>query len=456
MNDFTILLADDDQPQREMLSGSLKNQGYNVFEAGNGIEALEIIKSETVDLLLTDLRMPELDGVELLKEVHQLNPLLEVIVMTAFGTVEVAVEAMQNGAYNFITKPVDLVSLKIQIERALEHKLLKEEVIELKARSGETTSKNLIAKSEEMREVLGVVARVASSKASVLILGESGTGKEMIARAIHDGSPRSDKPFVAVNIAAIPETLIESELFGHEKGSFTGAATRHIGRFERASGGTLFIDEIGDMPLQSQVKLLRVLQEGKIERVGGDTQIPINIRVVAATHRNLDVQIKEGEFREDLFYRLNVVRLTIPPLRERKTDIPSLVEHFIKRYSRINEKEVLNIDPKALDSLMKYSWPGNVRELENCVESALVLTRNNIIGYKDLPMTVRNESAVSEGECFPGDDKTIPLPQRIDNFEKYVILSTLEESGGNRTETARRLGMSDKNIRDRLKRWGIS
>jgi DNA-binding NtrC family response regulator len=307
MNDFTILLADDDQPQREMLSGSLKNQGYNVFEAGNGIEALEIIKSETVDLLLTDLRMPELDGVELLKEVHQLNPLLEVIVMTAFGTVEVAVEAMQNGAYNFITKPVDLVSLKIQIERALEHKLLKEEVIELKARSGETTSKNLIAKSEEMREVLGVVARVASSKASVLILGESGTGKEMIARAIHDGSPRSDKPFVAVNIAAIPETLIESELFGHEKGSFTGAATRHIGRFERASGGTLFIDEIGDMPLQSQVKLLRVLQEGKIERVGGDTQIPINIRVVAATHRNLDVQIKEGEFREDLFYRLNVV-----------------------------------------------------------------------------------------------------------------------------------------------------
>ncbi len=456
MNDFTILLADDDQPQREMLAGSLEAQGYQVLQAENGALALEIVKHEDIDLLLTDLRMPELDGNELLREVHQINPLLEVIVMTAFGTVEVAVEAMQNGAYNFITKPVDLVSLKIQIERALEHKLLKEEVIELKARSGETTSKNLIAKSEEMREVLGVVARVASSKASVLILGESGTGKEMIARAIHDGSPRNEKPFVAVNIAAIPETLIESELFGHEKGSFTGALTRHIGRFEKASGGTLFIDEIGDMPLQSQVKLLRVLQEGKIERIGGDTQIPINIRVVAATHRDLEVHIRDGEFREDLFYRLNVVRLTIPPLRERKTDISSLVEHFIKRYSRINEKEVLNIDPKALDSLMKYSWPGNVRELENCVESALVLTRNSVIGCRDLPSNIYNESNEIKSDGFHDDNEDIPLPLRVENFEKHVVLKTLEESGGNRTETARRLGMSDKNIRDRLKRWNIS
>jgi len=455
MSSYNILITDDEAPQRKTLSGFLGKQGYGVFQAENGNKGLEVINRESVDLLLTDMNMPGLNGIELLQKVKEVNPLIEVIVMTAYGTIESAVEAMLKGAFTFVTKPIDLASMSLHIERALERKQLYEENQELKARLGQSDVAGMIVQSEEMREVLGLVARVAQSKASVLILGESGTGKEMVAKAIHSASPRKNKRFVPVNIAAIPETLVESELFGHEKGSFTGASTRHIGRFEQAKDGTLFIDEVGEMSLNSQVKLLRVLQEGRIERVGSETPIDINVRVITATHNNLDESIGDGRFREDLFYRLNVVRITIPPLRRRKADIPPLVEHFLKKYSGINEKEVKAIDNSAMDMMMKYSWPGNVRELENAIESAVVLCRTDLIGSKDLPPTVRGEINIKASGCYPGDNPDLPLQQRLEGLEKFEVLRVLEVVGNNRSEAARQLGMSEKNIRDRLKRWEV-
>ncbi len=455
MNQPRVLLTEDEAPQREMLAGSLAQHGYEVLQAQNGEEALAIIRGEEVDLLLTDLRMPGMDGLQLLTEVKQLNPLLEVIVMTAFGSIETAVTAMQQGAFTFLTKPVDITSLHAQAERALAWKRLKEENRELKTRLGELPEAGIIAQSQEMRQVLNLVARVAAARATVLILGESGTGKEVIARAIHAASERKAGAFVAVNIAAIPENLLESELFGHEKGAFTGAVAQHRGRFERADSGTLFIDEIGDLPLPAQVKLLRVLQDGEIERVGGTAPLPVDVRVVAATHRDLDAEVQAGNFREDLFYRLNVVRIVIPPLRGRKLDVKPLADHFLAKFASLNGKEVTGIESAALDLLMKHWWPGNVRELENAIESAVVLCRSNLITPDDLPETVRGESGISTAQRFPGDDAALPLPERLERFEKYELLKVLEETGGNKSEAARRLGISDKNVRDRLKRWGI-
>ena len=455
MKQPVILVTEDETAQREMLAGSLTQHNYQVLQAHDAETALGLIQRKEVDLLLTDLRMPGMDGVELLAEVKRINPLLEVIVMTAFGSVESAVKAMQEGAFTFLSKPVDLTALRAQIDRALDWKMLKEENRELKVRLGDLPVAGIVAQSREMREVLSLVARVATSQATVLILGESGTGKEVISRAIHAASNRSERPFIAVNISAIPENLLESELFGHEKGSFTGATSRHQGRFERASGGTIFIDEIGDLPIQAQVKLLRVLQEGEIERVGGTAPLAVDVRVITATHRNLDEEVKAGNFREDLFYRLNVIRIAIPPLRNRKLDIKPLVEHFIDKYAGINNKEVTGLERSALDLLLKYWWPGNVRELENAIESAVVLCRGSLLTPADLPATLRGEIATSFAGCFPGDDIELPLPERLERFEKYELLKILEETGGNKTETARRLGMSDKNIRDRLKRWEL-
>lgn len=457
MSQFRILIVDDEAEQRKTLAGFLRKKGYEVHQADHGKTALELIETESIDLVLTDLRMPEMDGSELLKSIKTVNPMIEVILMTAFGSVNTAVDAMREGAFTFITKPVDLKSLLAQIERALERKMLLEENLQLKVRLGDSPVSRMIAHSEEMKSVLDIVSRVAPAKSSVLILGESGTGKEMIARALHDASPRREKMFVPVNIAAIPETLLESDLFGHEKGAFTGAVARHPGRFERASGGTLFIDEIGDMPPFAQVKLLRVLQEGIIERVGGVSPVPVDVRVVAATHRDLDMEVREGRFREDLFYRLNVVRIKIPPLRNRKVDIPPLVEHFIEKYCRLNGKQVDGIDAHAMDALMKHSWPGNVRELENAIESAVVLSRNRILSLQDMPPVFRSVADKEiAGRLLEEDDPSRPLLERLELFEKSEVLRVLEETDGNRSEAARRLGMSEKNIRDRLKRWGIS
>ncbi|MFH0883696.1 MAG: sigma-54 dependent transcriptional regulator [bacterium] len=454
MSAYRILIADDEASQRSTLAGFLRKKGYETLDAASGDDALKIVQREALDLVLTDLRMPGLTGIELLQKVNEANPEVQVIVMTAYGTVETAVEAMAAGAYTFVQKPVDLNALELHVERALERKLLAEENRELRARMGESdgTATGLIAASEEMREVLGLVARAAPSRASVMILGESGTGKEQVARAIHLGSPRAKKPFVAVNIAAIPETLLESELFGHEKGSFTGASERHVGLFERASGGTLFIDEIGDMPPHGQVKLLRVLQEGTIERVGGTGSIEVDVRIVAATHQKLDELIREKKFREDLFYRLNVVRIEIPPLRQRKADIPPLVDHFVNRFSTVNGKLVKGLDRDALDAVMKYAWPGNVRELENAMESAVVMARSETIGVRDLPNHVRGGNGSGGAGGFQDDD-SLSLPDRVEAFERSIINRILEEAGGNQSEAARRLGVSEKAIRYRLKRW---
>ncbi|MBZ0264995.1 sigma-54 dependent transcriptional regulator [bacterium] len=455
MGEYKILIADDEAPQRETLGGFLKKQGYDVVLAENGEKAVTVVESEVIDLVITDLRMPGRDGLGVLQEVRKLNPEIAVIVLTAYGTVESAVQAMQDGAYTYLTKPIDLASLKLQIERALERKILLEENRELKIRLGDTPVSGIIAGSQEMREVLGLVARAAPTRASVLILGETGTGKELIARAIHESSGRQEHPFIPVNIAAIPETLVESELFGHEKGSFTGAYAHHKGFFERAEGGTLFIDEIGDMPVAAQLKLLRVLQDGTINRVGGNQEIKVNVRIVAATHKDLQVAMKSGKFREDLFYRLNVVRINVPPLRQRKSDIPALVEHFVQRFSELNGKPVEGMSREALDTLMKYQWQGNVRELENVVESAVVMTRGTVISERELPPEVRQEinPAIDSSDVLY--DSSLPLGERLENFEKSVILAALDENGGNRSETARQLGMSEKNIRDRLKRWEV-
>ncbi len=457
MKGFKILIADDEVLQRETLSGFLKKQGFEIIQAADGAEALEFIRKESIDLVLTDLRMPKMDGLELLSEIQQINPDIQVVVMTAHGTIDTAVNAMHNGAYTYVTKPIDLSSLQLHLEKALEHKLLLSENRQLKASIGEFKDQNIIAVSSEMREVLGMVARAAPSQASILILGESGTGKELIAKAIHSASSRSKNQFVAVNISAIPETMLESELFGHVKGSFTGALANHTGHFERANGGTLFIDEIGDLPLQAQVKLLRVLQEGLILPLGGEKERKIDVRVVAATNRDIQQAMNVGSFREDLFYRLNVVRITIPPLRDRKSDIPPLIDHFVNKYTSLNNKQVNGVERDTLDMMMKYHWPGNVRELENAIESSVVLTRGDVLTAKDLPdsITIMTERNIGV-ELFDGGNPDLTLPEKLELMEKKEIKRILDETGGNRSETARRLGMSEKNIRDRIKKWDIN
>ncbi len=452
MSNYRILIADDEAPQRTMLAGFLRKRGYDVLEAPDGEEALRITRSEAVDLVLSDMRMPGLDGLELLRAVRESNPSLEVIVMTAFGSVESAVEAMRTGAFTFISKPVDLDALLQHMERALERRLLHQEVGELRARLGDSPDSNLLGVSEPMREVFGLIARVAPSRASVLIQGESGTGKELVARAIHRVSPRAKQAFIPVNVAAIPESLLESQLFGHRKGSFTGAISDHRGFFQRADGGTLFIDELGDMPAGAQVKLLRVLQEGCIESIGAEQVTPVDVRVIAATHRNLEKCVREGRFREDLYYRLNVIRIDIPPLRNRRSDIPALVDHFVSRFSTQNAKSVCGVDSRALDLLMRHEWPGNVRELENAIESAIVLCRGDLIAPADLPTHINRNSL---RDTRPEDDESLPLPDRAALFERRVIEQTLASCGDNRSEAARRLGMSEKNIRDRQRKWDM-
>ena len=450
MSAYCILIADDEAPQRKMLAGFLRKQEYRVLEAADGQEALRITESEAVDLVLSDMRMPGLDGLELLRAVRKNNPALEVIVMTAFGSIESAVEAMRAGAFTFISKPVDLDALLQYIDRALERRLLHQEVSELRARLGDSPASNLLGVSEAMREVFGLIARVAPSRASVLIQGESGTGKELVARAVHRASPRAGKPFVPVNVAAIPESLLESQLFGHRKGSFTGAISDHTGLFQRADGGTLFIDELGDMPAGAQVKLLRVLQEGCVESLGAESATPVDVRVIAATHRNLESCITEGRFREDLYYRLNVIRIDLPALRERRSDIPVLVEHFVSHYASQNAKNVHGVDSRALDLLMRHHWPGNVRELENAIESAVVLCRGELLTAKDLPTQIRGSN---QREQRPEDNEALPLPDRVALFERRVIEQTLSRCADNRSEAARQLGMSEKNIRDRQRKW---
>jgi DNA-binding NtrC family response regulator len=451
MAKYTILVVDDEAPQREALVGFLKKKGYEANVAVTGKAALQHVCEKTIDLVLTDLRMPEMDGAELLREIKKLNPDIAVIVMTAFGSIETAIEAMKNGASDFIIKPINLEQLEITLAKALEHKQLISENQRLRALVNERLQfGGMITSSPAMQQALSIAARVAPSKATVLIIGESGVGKELIARAIHQAGTRSEAPFVAVNMAALSDNLVESELFGHEKGAFTGANQQRKGRFELADDGTLFIDEVGDIPLHIQVKLLRVLQEQTIERIGSAEPLSIDVRIIAATNRPLEEMVQNGQFREDFYYRLNVVKIHLPPLRERKSDIPLLVDIFRKRYSEMNGKEIVAISREAMDRLMKYSYPGNVRELENSIEQAVVLCRNNTITAADLPDAMRNGSFSDKLAEEQGS-----LDERVSAFEIKLIRKAMEESSGVQTRAAELLGMSERHLRYKLQKYGM-
>jgi len=450
--DYTILVVEDEPVQLESLAGFLSKQGYRVLKAANPEQAILNIRNSAVDIVLSDFRMPGMSGVKLLEAIKEINPSIQVIIMTAYGTVESATDAMKLGAADYITKPIDLYRLQVLISNILERKQLISENRLLRQQLTERFSVDgIIAESDAMSQVLNVAGRIADSNASVLITGETGTGKELIARSVHFSGSRHNQPFVAVNCAALPDTLLESELFGHEKGAFTGADRQRKGRFETAEGGTLFIDEVGEIPLSLQVKLLRVLQEKTFERIGSNIPIQANTRIVAATNRDLEAMIREGTFRQDLFYRLNVVSIRIPPLRDRREDIPPLVEGFVRRFASENNKRIAGISREAMDTLMKYSYPGNVRELENIIQQSVVLTRGETIMQSDLPVRL-NESPKDSKPVMSGDET---FPEKVEAFEKSLILDALSKSGQVQTRAAELLGISERHLRYKLKKYGM-
>ncbi|MDT8323220.1 MAG: sigma-54 dependent transcriptional regulator [Bacteroidota bacterium] len=450
MNEFSILVIDDEAAQRDAIAGFLRKKGFATATAAAGGAGIAYVRDHHVDLVLTDYKMPDITGEDVLQEIRRINPMIPVVVITAYGSVERAVDIMKKGAFDYVQKPVDLEELLLTIERARERVMLVSENKELRAQLAKRYSfSNIISHSAELEQVLNTAGRVAASKASVLVRGESGTGKELIARAIHQASPRKDKPFVVVNCAAITESLFESELFGHEKGAFTGADRQRIGKFEQADGGTLFIDEVGDIPLAIQVKLLRALQFGQVERVGGSETLDLDARIVAATNRDLEKMMESGEFREDLFYRLNVVTITIPPLRERRSDIAPLVQEFIRKYAEINGKSVDRISAEAMDALMRHAFPGNVRELENIIQRAVVMSREDSITTRDLPpdigATTERRTPDQEGLFALGK-----LNEKLEQLEKSLIAKALEETQGNQVKAAELLGISERTLRYKL------
>ncbi len=446
---FNVLIADDEKNIRSGLGRALEMDGYHVFLAADGQEALELIEREEVDLVIADLKMPRLSGEELLRRVVQNYPTVPVIILTGHGTIETAVQAMRDGAYDFLTKPVSLDRLSLLARRALstrelviQHRQLQQELDQHRNTAA------IIGKSSAMQKVLDVVRQVAPTKASVLITGESGVGKELVADAIHRLSDRAEKPLVKVHCAALSESLLESELFGHEKGAFTGAIGRKRGRFELANPGTIFLDEIGEINQSLQIKILRVLQEKQFERVGGEETITVDVRIVSATNRDLRAEIEKGTFREDLFYRLNVVNLHVPPLRERKEDIPLLVAAFIKEFARENNKPVEGVDPRARAALHRHNWPGNIRELRNSIESAVVMCKGSIITLDDLPPVINNEGDES-------DSIRVPLGGSLSTAEREIIRANLAVQQGNKTRTAEVLGIGRKTLHRKIAEYGL-
>ncbi|MGI5083388.1 sigma-54-dependent transcriptional regulator [Treponema putidum] len=440
---FNILIIDDEKNIREGLAMALEDEGYGVITADNGRTGLDIALKEEVDLVITDLKMPEISGEEVLREVISKTPGVPVIVLTGHGTVETAVEAMRMGAYDFLTKPLNLERLFLLVKRALQNRAL---VLQNRALLHDIETKqsfeNIIGKSPLMEKVFENIKKVAPTKASVLITGETGVGKELIARAIHNLSNRKDKPFVQVHCASFAESLLESELFGHEKGAFTGAVQRSRGRFEIANGGSLFLDEIGEINQMIQVKLLRVLQEKKFERVGGTETISIDTRIIAATNRDLVEEIKKGNFREDLYFRLNVVHIHVPPLRERKEDIPLLAAAFIKEFAEENDKKIDSIEPRARTAIYNYEWPGNIRQLQNCIQSAVVMSSDNVIHFDDLPASLREKAEPSSIR--------IPMGVNMAEAEKQIILQTLANQNNNKSKTADILGIGRRTLHRKL------
>jgi two-component system response regulator HydG len=448
-----VLVVDDDAAHRTMLKALIGGWGYRIFEADDGSTAVTAVQERPFDLILMDIRMIKMSGIEALDQIKSFNPVIPVIIMTAFSSVETAIDALKKGAYDYLTKPLDFEKLKITIRRAMEHTQLKEENRMLKETLGKQFDRQqIIGKGPAMMRLLETVAQVAPSEATVLITGESGTGKELIAGATHFNSHRKDGPFVKINCAAITETLLESELFGHEKGSFTGADRRKEGRFVQAHGGSLFLDEVSEMSLTMQVKLLRVLQEREVTRVGGDQVIQVDVRVIAATNQHLHDLIQSGKFREDLFYRLNVVGLEIPPLRKRPEDIPLLAQHFLEAFSKKNQKKIKGFTPSAMDQMIRYNWPGNVRELMNAIERGVVLSREEYLSGTDLSMIGEPETDASTPfQSLEDAIKDMPL----DEVEKVTILKMLEVTSGNKSEAARRLGITRKTLHKKLKNYGV-
>lgn len=446
---FTLLIIDDEKNIREGLAANFEMEGYQVRLAENGAQGLDALAKGDIDLVITDLRMPGISGEEVLRKVATETPGVPVIVLTGHGSIDAAVDAMRNGAYDFLTKPLNLDQLSLIVKRALEarelslrHRQLKTEI------ENEHALDNIIGKSAEMQKVFEMIKKVAASKASVLITGESGVGKEVVADAIHNLSPRKDHQCIKVHCAALSETLLESELFGHEKGAFTGADSLVKGRFELAHESTVFLDEIGEINQSVQIKILRVLQERAFERVGGEETIHVDVRIIAATNRNLEEEVKKGTFREDLYYRLNVIHIHVPALRERKDDIPLLVSKFLEKFSAENEKQIKGISAQARSAIYNYDWPGNVRELRNCIESAVVMCGTDEIQIEDLP------PAVSKA----GTEKSIVIPANstLDEAEKIVILQTLAANKNNKSKTAELLGIGRKTLHRKLEEYGIT
>jgi nitrogen regulation protein NR(I) len=468
-----ILIVDDDASLRYSLTRMLEGQGLGVMAAKNGAEGMALFFAEKPDLVVMDIKMPGQSGLEVLRQIKERDPRALVILMTAFGTTETAIEAMKSGAFDYILKPFDIPKMKGLVERALEVSRMMKKVVSLPDRKEEgAAAESIVGSSAAMQEIYKMIGQVAPTEVTVLLRGESGTGKEMVARAIYHHSQRADRPFLPVNCAAIPETLLESELFGHEKGAFTGALTRRIGRFEQSNGGTLFLDEIGDMTPATQAKILRVLQERRFERLGGSESIAVDVRLIAATNKDLEKGIREGNFRQDLYYRLKVVSLNLPPLRERREDIPELVRYFIQRFWVDINHQVRDISGKAMERLVRHPWPGNVRELENAVKRAMVIAKGNTL----LPEDFSFEEPGSENGQIAGAgafeerletlmgpvfkvlaerSREAPGADLMASLEKILIKRALQETRGNQVQAALLLGMSRNTLRSKIERYRI-
>ncbi|MBN1293077.1 MAG: sigma-54-dependent Fis family transcriptional regulator [Candidatus Latescibacteria bacterium] len=453
-----ILVVDDESLMREFITESLISQGYDVDDAEDGTRALELMGNETYDVILTDFKMPKVSGMDVLKRAREKMPDAKVVIMTAYGTVENAVEAMKLGAYDYITKPFSVDEIILLVKRALEYASLQIENRRLHSELEEVYgARSIIGSSPSMKKIFELIETVSQSRSTVLITGESGTGKELIARAIHYMSPRQKGPFIKLNCAALPSELMESELFGHEKGAFTGAVRKYHGRFERSDGGTLLLDEISEMSPHLQAKLLRVLQEREFEPVGSTETIKVDVRILATSNRDISQLIGKGEFREDLYYRLNVINIVLPPLRERKSDIPNLGEHFLRKYNTENGKAVEGISDEVLDVWREYNWPGNVRELENTVERAVVMCKDTTLHVADTQMSNVGDkqfAGISENKHSEQTVTEIAAGKTLADMERNLIMKTLESEGGNRTNTADRLGISVRTLRNKLALYG--